>query len=125
MKSYRIAAAGIAAAMAVAMIFAAAPGVAQVTTSAQVTMSAPVVVKQTPPKSIWMKAEVVRADAHTMIVRERGNELAVHTFTFAPNLQDAMRHISEQGGFQYGDKVRILYKQGQTVALRIKGKPSQ
>jgi hypothetical protein len=117
MKSYRIAV-EIAAAMALAMIFAAAPAVAQVTTSA------PVVVKQTTPKSIWLKAKVVHADANTMVVREQGNELALHTFTYAENLQGPMRQISEAGGYQNGDKVKILYKQGQTVALRIKGRPS-
>jgi hypothetical protein len=117
MKNYKIAA-GIAAAMALAIIFAAPPAVAQVTTSA------PVTVKQTTPKAIWLKAEVVHADGHSIIVREQGNELAIHTFTFAPDMQDAMQQLSQQGGFQYGDKVKILYKQGQTVALKIKGRPS-
>jgi hypothetical protein len=117
MKSYRIAA-EIAAAIALAMLLAAAPSVAQVTTSTSV------VVKQTTPKVIWLKAEIVHADAHSMVVREQGNELALHTFTYSSNLQYAMRQISEAGGYQYGDKVKILYKQGQTVALRIKGKPS-
>lgn len=117
MKSYRIAA-EIAAAMALAVVFLAAPAVAQL------TMSAPVTVKQTAAKNVWLKAEVVHADAHSITVRERGNELAVHTFTFSDNLQGPMRQISQAGGFQYGDKVKILYKQGQTVALRIKGKPS-
>jgi hypothetical protein len=117
MKSYRIAV-EIAAVTALTILFAAAPLIAQVTTSA------PVVVKQTRPKSIWLRAKVVHADAHSMVVREQGNELALHTFTYSANLQDAMRHISEAGGYQYGDKVKILYKQGQMVALRIKGKPS-
>jgi hypothetical protein len=117
MKSYRIAV-EIAAAVALAILLGAAPAVAQLTTSA------PVVVKQTKPKSIWLKAEVVHADAQTIIVREQGNQLALHTFTYAENLQAPMRHISEAGGYQNGDKVKILYKQGETVALRIKGKPS-
>jgi len=117
MKSSRIAA-EIAAALALAIVSAAAPAAPQVTTSA------PVTVKQTAPKNIWLKAEVVHADAHSMTVREQGNEMALHTFTYSANLQDAMRHISDAGGYQYGDKVKVLYKQGQTVALRIKGKPS-
>jgi hypothetical protein len=119
MKNFKIAA-GMAAAIAAAIIFAAAPASA----AAQVTTSAPVVVKQTPPKSIWLKAKVVHADAHSMTVREQNNELAIHTFTYSDNLQEPMRQISQAGGFQYGDRVKILYKQGQTVALRIKGKPS-
>jgi hypothetical protein len=125
MKNYKIAA-RIAAAVALAVAFAAAPGFAQV--SMTVTNSAtPMVVTQTAPKMIWLKAEVVHADGHSMLVRERGNELALHTFTYSPDLQDAMRRLSEQsgGGFQYGDKIKIQYKQGQTVAFRIKGKPSK
>jgi hypothetical protein len=117
MKSYRIAA-SFAAAMALAVVFAAGPAVAQEVTST------PVVVKQTPPKSIWLKATIVHADAHSMVVREQGNPLALHTFTYSDNLQAPMRQINEAGGYQNGDKVKILYKQGQTVALRIKGKPS-
>ena len=117
MKSYKTAAT-IAAAMALAVVFAAAP------VKAQVTTSAPVMVKQTPPKSVWLKATIVHADAHSMVVREQGNPLALHTFTYADNLQEPMRQINEAGGYQHGDKVKILYKQGQTVALRIKGKPS-
>ena len=108
----------LAAAMALAFVFAGGPA------NAQEAVSAPVVVKQTPPKSIWLKATIVHADAHSMVVREQGNPLALHTFTYADNLQEPMRHINEAGGYQNGDKVKILYKQGQTIALRIKGKPS-
>jgi hypothetical protein len=117
MKSYRIAV-EIAAALALAVLFAAAPAMAQVTTST------PVVVRQTPPKMIWLKATIVHADGHSMVVREQGNALALHTFTYSDDLHDAMQQISQAGGYQFGDKVKILYKQGQTVALRIKGKPS-
>jgi hypothetical protein len=117
MKSYRIAL-EIAAVMALAVMFVATPAVAQL------TISTPVTVKQTPPKNVWLKAEVVHADARSMTVREQGNEMALHTFTYSANLQDAMRQIADAGGYQYGDKVKILYKQGATVALRIKGKPS-
>ncbi|HUA00587.1 MAG TPA: hypothetical protein VMB02_09670 [Candidatus Aquilonibacter sp.] len=116
MKNYRIAL-GIAG-FALALLFAARPAASQVTTST------PVIVKQTPPKSVWLKAEVVHQDGHSITVREQGNQLALHTFTYAADIQDAMQQISEAGGYQFGDKVRILYKQGQTVALRIKGRPS-
>ncbi|HEX4077088.1 MAG TPA: hypothetical protein VHX49_16935 [Candidatus Acidoferrales bacterium] len=117
MKSYRIAV-EFAAALALAVACAAAPAMAQV------TMSTPIVVQQTTPKMIWLKATIVHADGHSMVVREQSNQLALHTFTYADNLQDAMRQISQAGGYQFGDKVKILYKQGGTVALRIKGRPS-
>ena len=122
MKNYKIAG-QIAAVMALGLLFAAAPATAQVHMSAS-TSATPMVVRQTAPKGMWLKAEVVHADAQSITVRERGNALALHTFTYSANLQPAMRQIHEAGGYQYGDKVKILYTQGQTVALRIKGKPS-
>ena len=35
-----------------------------------------------------------------------------------------MQQIVDSGGYQYGDKVKIQYVRGQTVALKIRGKPS-
>lgn len=122
MKSYKIAV-GIAATVALALVFAAAPAFAQVTMSAT-TSATPMTVRQTTPKNVWLKAEVVHADRHSMVVREQGNPLALHTFTFSANVQARMEQVADAGGYQNGDKVKILYKQGGTVALRIKGKPS-
>lgn len=122
MKSYKIAA-EMAAVMALTLILAAAPAFAQVTMSAT-TSATPMTVKQAAPKNVWLKAEVVHADRHSMVVREQGKPLALHTFTYSANLQNAMEQVADAGGYQNGDKVKILYKQGETVALRIKGKPS-
>jgi hypothetical protein len=36
-----------------------------------------------------------------------------------------MQKIIDNGGYQYGDKVRIRHDQGQTVALDLKGRPSR
>lgn len=79
----------------------------------------------TPEGSEWLKAEVVHADAVTLIVRERENGYAVHTFNFSPELQPKMQAMLDKGGFQYGDRVSILFMSGQTVALRVHGKPSK
>jgi len=98
---------------------AAAPARAQVDTASTVT------VKQKPPKAVWMKAEVVHADARTIIVRERASTITIHTFTYAPRIQDRMQSLEDSGGYQSGDKVNILYMPGQTVALKIHGKPSK
>jgi|SRR5579862_3217732 len=78
-----------------------------------------------PEGSEWLKAEVIHADAVTLIVRERANSMAIHTFNFSSELQPKMQAMLDKGGFQYGDKVSILFMQGQTVALRIHGKPSK
>lgn len=49
----------------------------------------------------------------------------IHTFTYSPSLHEKMQEIFNAGGYQYGDKVVVWYRQGTTVALNIKGKPSK
>lgn len=87
--------------------------------------SAPIVVKQTPPKKVWLKAVVIHADATSIIVQDEKNSLMVRTFSFTPELRDRMQKILDAGGYQYGDKVSVLYKEGDTVALDVRGKPSK
>jgi len=58
-------------------------------------------------------------------VREQENERAIHTFTFSPKIQDKMQRIFDQGGYQSGYKVRILYNPQNTVAIKVRGKPSK
>ncbi|MGH9756324.1 MAG: hypothetical protein ACRD4M_01190 [Candidatus Acidiferrales bacterium] len=92
---------------------------------AQVDTSAPIVVKQTKPKPLWMKVEIIRADANQMVVREVKRPMFVHTFTYSQKAQSDMLQILNAGGYQTGDKVKILYQPGDTVALLFRGKPSK
>jgi hypothetical protein len=92
---------------------------------AQLNTSSPTAVKEVSPKPIWLKAEVIHADANSIIVREQADERMVHTFSYSPEIKDAMQKLFDAGGYQYGDKVRILYRQGQTVALKVRGKSSK
>jgi len=80
---------------------------------------------QNSTKGNWLKGEVIHADANEIVVREEQNERMIHTFTFSPNLQTRMQRISDSGGYKYGDKVKIRYQPGQTVALKIHGRPSK
>jgi hypothetical protein len=132
MKSYRI----LACALAAAALLAVSPSHAQTPLqTAAMNIAAPIVTKiigkiispqeKTPPGDAWLKAEVIHADAQTIIVREQDNGMAIHTFNFSPELHDRMQAILDSGGFQYGDRIGILYMPGQTVALRIHGKPSK
>lgn len=91
----------------------------------QTISSSPTIVKQDFPKRVWLKAEVIHADANSIIVREQANERMLHTFTYSPGIKDAMQKIVDAGGYQSGDKVKILYLQGQTVALKVHGKFSK
>jgi hypothetical protein len=117
----------IAAALAAAMFAVTGPA------RAQVDPSAPIVVrsssnastsKNAPGTKAWLKAEIIHADAVSMVVREQANGMMIHTFTYGPEIGDHMQQIVDAGGYHYGDKVKILYLRGQTVALKIRGKPS-
>jgi hypothetical protein len=135
MKNYKILGISLALGMALTLL-SASPARAQVpqaVETAAATVVAPIVTKivnavipqPTPKGSNWLKAEVIHADSQTIIVREQKNGMMIHTFNFSPELKDRMQAILDNGGFQYGDKVGILLMPGQTVALRIHGKPSK
>jgi len=122
MKSYKIT--GGLAVLSAALAVCCVPARAQ-------TVSAPVVVRKANPapkqstKGEWIRVQVIHADAYSIVVFEPGNERAIHTFTISPDLRDKMQSIVDRGGYQYGDKVKILHQPGQTVALKISGKPSK
>jgi hypothetical protein len=101
--------------------------IAAVPVSAQTDASAPIVVRKmtTSAKGTWLKAEIIHADSNSMVVREQANGMMIHTFTYSADLQDKIQKLMDQGGYQYGDRVMIFYQPGQTVALRIFGKPSK
>jgi hypothetical protein len=103
-----------------AAMAAASPARAQISTDTGV----PVVVKEKPTKAVWMKAEVIHADRRTLIVRELDNSMAIHTFTYAEKAQDKMNMVLDVGGYQRGDHVKVFWMPGSTVALKIKGRPS-
>jgi hypothetical protein len=116
------------AALAIAAAVAAAPAGAR----AQVTTAPPIRAKIKQPKTqlIWFKGEVLHADRNSIIVRDRQDPRFVRTFTYSPKAKEKMDRILENGGYQYGDKVKIRYQAGQTgsnqdVALDIKGRPSK
>jgi hypothetical protein len=122
------------AAIAGALAIPASPVRAQdpVTTAAATAVAVPIVEKaistvsaKPNPKGDWLKAEVLHADSHSIVVCEEANERMIHTFTYAPEIQDSIQRLMDRGGYQYGDKVKIRYDQTKTVALKIRGKPSK
>lgn len=104
--------------VALAAFAAAAPARAQVS-------SAPIVVQQTPPKKVWLHASVIHADGQTMMVQDAKNPLMMYTFSYAPEIRDQMQKLADSGGFQYGDRVKILHKDGDTVVIALRGRPSK
>jgi hypothetical protein len=88
-------------------------------------INTPVVVKQKPAKAVWLKAEVVHADRNSLIVRELDNGMAIHTFTFSARAKDKIEQVQDEGGYQTGDHVKVLWIPGSGEALNIKGRPSK
>jgi hypothetical protein len=88
-------------------------------------VNTPVVVKQKPAKAVWLKAEVIHSDRRTLIVREADNPMEVHTFTFSDRAKDKIERVQDEGGYQSGDHVKILWIPGGSEALNIKGRPSK
>ncbi|MGB8540631.1 MAG: hypothetical protein WCD49_03240 [Candidatus Acidiferrales bacterium] len=92
---------------------------------AQLSSTSPIVVKKKAQKPVWLKAQFIHADNHTLMVREQANQMNVHTFTYADKAQRKMSKILDEGGYQSGDPIKVLWMAGGSEALDIKGKPSK
>jgi hypothetical protein len=105
-----------------ALLFAFLPSSAR---AQSIGISSPMTVKQIQPKTKWMKAEVIHADAKTIMVRDHEDERKIYTFNYSDKIQPRMDKINSKGGYQSGDLVKIKYVPGYAVATEIKGKPSK
>jgi hypothetical protein len=68
---------------------------------------------------------VMHANIAQITVRAKGNDLAVRTFPLSQAAAAKMQQIIDKGGYQYGDKVTVLYDPTSQRAIKIKGKPSK
>jgi hypothetical protein len=68
---------------------------------------------------------VMNANIAQISVRAKGNDLAIRTFPLSEAAANKMQKIVDHGGFQYGDKVTVLYDAVTQRAIKIKGKPSK
>jgi hypothetical protein len=48
----------------------------------------------------------------------------IHTFVYSDRIRGHMEYLFNHGGYQYGDRVKILYQPESEIALNIKGRPS-
>ncbi len=58
-------------------------------------------------------------------VRKIDNMREIHTFVYSDRIRGDMQVLFNNGGYQYGDKVKIVYQPGAEVALRIHGHHSK
>jgi hypothetical protein len=84
-------------------------------------------VKPTPKPNGLVKFDgfVMHANIAQITVRAKGNDLAVRTFPLSQAAAAKMQQIIDKGGYQYGDKVTVLYDPASERAIKIKGKPSK
>jgi hypothetical protein len=67
----------------------------------------------------------MHANIAQITVRAKGNDMAVRTFPLSEAATAKMQQIVDKGGYQYGDKVTVLYDATSLKALKVKGKPSK
>lgn len=68
---------------------------------------------------------VMHANIAQITVRAKGNDLAIRTFPLSPAAAAKMQQIIDKGGYQYGDKVTVLYDAATEQVIKVKGKPSK
>jgi len=88
----------------------------------------PIIVNAVKPKPSGLakfEGTVMHANIAQITVRAKGNDLAVRTFALSQVAAAKMQQIVDKGGYQYGDKVTVLYNPASLQAVKIKGKPSR
>jgi hypothetical protein len=95
-----------------------------------VDTAVPIIVNAVKPKPkptglAKFEGYVQHANIAQITVRAKGNDLSIQTFALSENAAAKMQEIVDKGGYQYGDKVTILYDPATQKAMKIKGKPSK
>jgi hypothetical protein len=94
-----------------------------------VDTAAPIIISAVKPKPKAGVAKfegfVMHANIAQITVRAKGNDLAIRTFPLSEAATAKMQQIVDKGGYQYGDKVTVLYDATSLRALKVKGKPSK
>ena len=88
----------------------------------------PIIVNTVKPKPSGLtkfEGFVMNANTAQITVRAKGNDMAVRTFTLSEQAASKMQTIVDKGGYQYGDKVTVMYDPVSLKAVRLKGKPSK
>ena len=88
----------------------------------------PIIVNAVKPKPSGLakfEGTVMHANIAQITLRAKGNDLGIRTFTLSQAATTKMQQIVDKGGYQYGDKVTVLYDPASLQAVKIKGKPSR
>ncbi len=93
-----------------------------------VDTAVPIIVSAVKPKPSGLtkfEGFVMHANTAQITVRAKGNDLAIRTFALSEAAAAKMQQIVDKGGYQYGDKVTVLFDPASEKAIKIKGKPSR
>jgi hypothetical protein len=93
-----------------------------------VDTAVPIIVNAVKPKPSGLakfEGFVMHANTAQITLRAKGNDLAIRTFTLSEAAAAKMQQVVDKGGYQYGDKVTVLYDAASEKAIKIKGKPSR
>jgi hypothetical protein len=104
------------------------PVITPIIVDTAVNTAVPIIVNAVKPKPTGLAkfdGYVMNANVAQITVRAKGNDMAIQTFTLSQEAAAKMQQTIDKGGFQYGDKVSVLYDAGSQKAMKIKGKPSR
>jgi len=93
-----------------------------------VDTAVPIIVNAVKPKPTGLAkfdGFVMNANTAQITVRAKGNDLTIQTFSLSQEAATKMQQTIDKGGFQYGDKVTVLYDPGSLKAVKVKGRPSK
>ena len=88
----------------------------------------PIIVNAVKPKPSGLsklEGTVMHANVAQITVRAKGNDMSVQTFSLSEQAAAKMQVIVDKGGYQYGDKITVLYDPVSLKAVKLKGKPSR
>ena len=95
-----------------------------------VETAVPIVVNTIKPKPLpngiaKFDGTVMNATTAQITVKAKGDDMTIRTFALGPEASAKMQQTIAKGGYQYGDKVTVLYNTANLVAVKVKGKPSR
>src|SRR5215467_10335191 len=92
------------------------------------SIAEPIIVKALTPKPSGLgkfEGFVMNANTAQITVRAKGNDMSIQTFALSEQASAKMQQSIDKGGYQWGDKVTVLYDPASLKAVQIKGKPSR
>ena len=93
-----------------------------------VDTAVPIIVNTVKPKPSGLtkfQGFVMHANTAQITVRAKGNDMAIRTFSLSEQAATKMQEVVDKGGYQYGDKITVMYDPVSLRAVKLKGKPSK